>query len=155
MTIASSVPAVVDAVLALCARVLTGQVDSVSGSPVEVVDGELGTRVPNEFVQIVGVQGGQQSWAAVGRQRRNEAYAIVGMVRVYVGNDDQQYCRRRAFELFARLESGLDDDPFVGGVVNGSVQSSASDLRMGVTDHGGRAAELDFLLSVTTQLIAT
>lgn len=155
MTIRSSIPAVVNAVLSTVTNAIAGQVDNVSGSPAEVVDGELGTRVPNQFVQIIGVSGWQQSWAALGKSRRNESYDISGMVRVYVGSDDQQYCRQQVFDLYALVETALDNDPLLGGVVNGAVQVSAGDLRMGVTDAGGRAAELDFVLAVTTQLIAT
>jgi hypothetical protein len=155
VTIASSIPSVVTAVLSSLSTVVAGQVDNISSSPVEVVDGEVGTTIPNQFVQIIGVSSGQQSWGSVGKQRRNESYDIQGMVRVYVGSDDQAYCRQRCFDLYALIETALDNDPSLGGVVNGAIQASPLDLRMGVTDQGGRAAELDFTLSVTTQLIAT
>lgn len=155
MTIQSSIPTVVDAVLSAITTAVAGQVDNVSASPVVVVDGELGTSIPNQFVQVIGVTGWQQTPGAIGRDRRNETYGIPGMVRVYVGSDDQQYCRQQAFYLFALVETALDNDPSLGGVVNGSVQVAAGDMRMGVTDLGGRAVEIDFSLSVTTQLVAT
>lgn len=154
MTIASSVPTVVTAVLAAVTTAVTGQT-AASGSDVQVSDGELGTYVADEFVQIISVTGGRQEWGAIGKQRRNESYDINGMVRAYVGSEDQAYCRSRVFALFALIETAVDNDPQLGAVVNGSIQASPTDLRMGVTEHGGRAAELDFVLSVTTQLIAT
>ena len=154
MTIASSVPAVINAVLATITTALAGQVAS-SGQPVSVFDGELGTFVADEFLCIQGVSGGRQSWATIGKTRRTESYDIDGLVRVYIGNDDQAYCRTRAYALLAFVETALDNDPSVGGVVNGSVQISPVALRMGVTDVGGRAAELEFTLAVVTQLIAT
>lgn len=155
MTIRSSIPAVVAAVLSTISTAVAGQTDNIDSSPVEVVDGEVGTHVAAQYIQIIGVSGASQQWASVGKSRRNETYDITGTIRVYVGSDDQAYTRQRCFDLFALIETALDNDPFVGGVVNGSVQSVATDLRMGVTDSGGRAAELDFILPVVTQLIAS
>lgn len=155
MTIKSSIPAVITAVINACTSAVAGQVDNISSSPVEVVDGELGPRVPNQFVQILGVSNGQQVWGSIGTQRRNETYTVHGMVRVYVGSDDQAYCRQRTADLFALVETAVDSDPQLGAVVNGSIQASVTDVRWGVTDSGGRAAELDFVLAVVTQLIAT
>lgn len=154
MTIASSVPAVVTAILATVSTAMTGQV-AASGSAVQIADGELGPYVADEFVQIIGVSNGRQEWGSIGRQRRNESYEINGMVRAYVGGDDQAYCRSRVYALFALIETAVDNDPSLGSVVNGAIQAAPTDLRMGATEHGGRAAELDFTLSVTTQLIAT
>lgn len=154
MTIRSSVPAVVTAILSTFNTALAGQV-SQQGAGVLVIDGELGTNVPPEFVQIIGVANGMQSWAAIGQQRRNESYEVHGMVRVYIGGDDQAYCRQRCFDLLALIETSLDNDPQLGGVINGAAQFTATDMRMGVTDAGGRAAEVDFAIAVTTQLIAT
>lgn len=154
MTIRSSIPSVITAILLTTRTALAGAV-SQQGVPVLVIDGELGTNVPPEFVQIVGVTNGQQSWGAIGKQRRNESFEVHGMVRVYVGSDDQAYCRQRCFDLLALIETSLDNDPQLGGVINGAAEFSATDLRMGVTDAGGRAAEADFAIAVTTQLIAT
>ena len=154
MTIASSVPTVITAVLAAINTALTGQV-AVSGSPVAVVLGGLGTYVADEFVVLHGMTNGQQQWATIGKTRRDERYDLHGMVRVYVGNDDQSYCMVRADAIYALIETALNNDPSVGGAVNISVQPSMTDMRMDVTDVGGRAAELDFVLSVATQLIAT
>ena len=155
MTIRSSVPSVITAVLSMITTAVAGQVDSVNGGAVAVVDGELGTYVANEYVQIVGTTGGHQQWASIGTQRRDESYDITGLIRAYVGNDDQAHVRQRVYDLFALIETALDDDPQLGGVVNGTVEAVPVALDMGVTNLGGRAAELHFALSVTTQLIAT
>jgi hypothetical protein len=155
MTIRSSIPAVVTTVLSTVSSAISGQVDNVNGMPVDVIDGELLKYTAPQFVQIIGVSGWQQSPAVIGMERRKETYDIHGMVRVYVGSDDQAYCRQQAFDLYALVETALNNNPSLGGVVNGSVQVAAGDLRMGVSDGGGRAAEIDFTLSVTTQLIAT
>jgi hypothetical protein len=154
VTIRSSIPAVTTAALSAISSAIAGQVTQF-GQPVEVADGELGTYIADEFVQLIGVTGGRQTWAALGKQRRNEEYQLNGMIRCYVGNDDQAYVRQRCCDLFALIETALDNDPSLSGAVNGAVQAEANDMRWGVTDSGGRAAELDFTLSVVTQLIAT
>ena len=154
MTIRSSIPAVVTATLSMLTTAMTGQVSQL-GSPVTVIDGELGPNVPPEYVQVLGVSGGRQVWATIGKQRRDEHFDVVGMVRVYVGGDDQAYCRQRCYDLLALVETALDNDPSLSGATNIAAQFAATDLRMGVTDTGGRAAEVDFTISVSTQLIAT
>jgi len=154
VTIEASPPVVLAAVIQAATTALAGQV-AVSGSAVAVVEGEIGTYVADEYVVIHGLSNGSQKWGHIGTQRRDEKYTIHGLIRAYVGNEDQAYCRNRVFQLYDLLGSVLDTDPSVGAVVNESVQAEWTDLRMGVTDAGGRAAELDFQLPVSTQLIAT
>lgn len=154
MTIRSSIPATVTAVLSMLTTAVAGQM-SQQGSPVAVIDGELGTNIPPEYLQILGVSGGRQVWATIGKQRRDEHFDVVGMARVYIGGDDQAYARQRCYDLLALVETALDNDPSLSGVVNIAAQFTATDMRMGVTDIGGRAAEVDFVISVSTQLIAT
>ena len=151
-TIRSSIPSVYAAVLALTTSRLLKQAVG-GGGDVQVFDGELATYVPDEFVVLNGITNGRQAWGSIGTQRRNETFDINGMVRVWAGGDGQAGLRQRAFDIAAILESALDTDPFVGGVVNGTVQFTAGDVRFGVQDDG-RFCELDFFLSCVTQLIA-
>ena len=150
-TIRSAIPSVVTAVLTtLGAQLATS---GPGGMPVPVFDGEPSSNVPDEFVIVVGVVNGHQQWGSVGTQRRNETFDIDGMVRVWAGGDNQATLRQRCFDLLLLVESALDNDPFVSGAVNGTVQFSASTARWGPID-GGRYCEGDFTLAVVTQLIA-
>lgn len=149
--IRSSIPSVVTATLAMIGTQLatTGP----GGSPIPVFDGEPSSNVPDEFVIILGVSNSHQVWGSIGQQRRNEVYDVDGMVRVWAGGDNQSPLRQRVYDLLALVETALDNDPFLSGTVNGTVQFSASDPRWGPIDTG-RYCEVDFTLSVVTQLIA-
>ena len=149
--IRSSIPSVFSAVLALLTSKLAKQ--GVGGGDVMVFDGELATYVPDEFIVLTSITSGRQSWGSIGTQRRNEAYDINGTARVWAGGDGQAPLRQRAFDLLALVESAVDTDPTVSNSVNGVVQFQAGDVRFGVQDTG-RYCEVDFSLSVATQLIA-
>ena len=152
MTLQASVPAVVTAILAATTTAVAGQT-SAAGSPVQVIDGELGTYVADEYIQIIGAAGAQ-ALASVGNLWRDEDYTIQGLIRVYVGGDDTAYTRNRAFALLALLEQSLTADRSLGGllVLPGMAQLGRFDLRNGVTSKGGRASELAFEIDVHNQI---
>ena len=149
--IRSAIPAVYTAVLAMLTAKMVQQ--AAGGGNVQVFDGELATYTPDEFVVLSGISNGRQSWGSIGTQRRNETFDINGMVRCWAGGDSQALQRQRIFDLLALIESALDTDPSVGGVVNGTVQITAGIVRFGVQDDG-RYCEADFYLTVANQLIA-
>ena len=151
MTIRSAIPTVTNAALSMLTTQLAkaGQ----GGQPLEVFDGEPSSNVPDEFVLLSSAFNGRQSWGAIGTQRRNETFDLNGMIRVWAGGDSQAPLRQRCFDLLALVETAVDNDPFLSGSVNGTVQFTANDASWGALDTG-RYCEVTFTLSVVTQLIA-
>jgi hypothetical protein len=150
---ASSIPAVIDAVLAM----LRGRAEL--AAPVEVFDGFPRRPIDNmDFVAIGGkaepVADGTQDAVVLGNRRRDETYTV----RVYCsssrGTADQKVTRDRAFTLMGVVEDALRTDPTLGGrvmsaQVGGRVALEQTEAE---TADAGSFAEVSFDVSVRARI---
>lgn len=136
---ASSIPAAVDALLALAGSQLPN---------VQIVEGELGTYVAAEQFIVLDVIGEEQP-ATIGPipRRFNEAYGITCLVRTYAGDMDMKTRRARALTMKDAIRDALAADPSLAGAVS-SAYVAAFTLRTGITDKGGSASEVEFTVHV-------
>lgn len=69
-----------------------------------------------EFVWL-GDADGDQQWAAIGHQRREEDYQVTVTIFAAKEGTDQQATTERAFAMAAAIETQLRSDPTVAGAV--------------------------------------
>lgn len=98
-------------------------------SGVKVYDGYLVSDDPGDFL-MVGVEDpnsdqgatsaeGQQQWADLGANRRNETGTVTCVALSWNGNGDQAAARAAVKAITDAVEADLRSDPNLGGVVPG------------------------------------
>lgn len=133
---------------------------SSAGDPsVKVTDGFPRFSVVNTDLIAVGgkaepTASGEQTTAALGNRRREERYTIRVACSSSRGGDDQKAVRDRAFALMALVETGVRDDPTLGGAVMvaqiaGSIDLIQTDAE---TAPDGVFAEVSFDVSVQARI---
>lgn len=127
MSTASTIPAAIDAAVALCKRVAAGITDAPSGKPVAVIDGP--TKHTAQTVIAVahpggGVQTGatpalaaQQAISGLVLGQDTESYAIGCLVETTAGNLGYQRLREVAFGIVDAIVDELALDQTLGRVV--------------------------------------
>jgi hypothetical protein len=156
----SSIPAVVDAVLAML------RARPELAAPVEVWDGFPRRAITD--IDLVAVGGkdeptadGTQDAVTLGNRRRDETYTL----RVYCSSSrgtgapgplgaDQKVTRDRAFALMAAAEAGLRADPTLGGLVISAQVGGRTALQQTDADTApdGSFAEVSFDVSVRARI---
>jgi hypothetical protein len=155
--VTSRIPATIDALLAACraSTDLTG---------VQVVDGPPPnwTLLANVDVLYVGGSpddigsgaAGEQDFAQLGAQRRDERFLIAVTADCWNGNADMKAARDRAFTLMAAVEKilrGPGGDPSLGGAVLYSDVAGPIDYRPQQMQDGA-GVRLVFNVRARTQL---
>lgn len=138
---AASIPAAITALLSVATSALPN---------VQIVEGELGEYVAAEQFILLDVIG-QDEPATTGQPRRfNEAYGITCLVRTYAGNQDFAARRTRACAMYEAVRDGILTDPSLGNVVL-EARTETYNLRTGITDKGGSASEMEFVVHISNQ----
>lgn len=146
----SSIPAVIDALLAVARTALPG---------VEVFDGFPRRPIDNiDFVAVGGksepVADGTQDAVVIGNRRRDETYTVRFYCSSSKGTPTQKATRDRVFELMAAVESGVRNDPTLGGLVmsaqvGGRVSLQQTDID---TADAGSFAEVSFDITIRARV---
>ena len=115
----SSVPAVIDYLLATCRALPIVKVPS---APISVFDGFPGPTIPDEFIAIGGGStptiAGPEKWAAIGALKRDEDYLVEIAIASYAGGSSdsnnpsdysnaQKTARDRAFTIWSAVDGAL------------------------------------------------
>lgn len=126
MTVRTScVPAVIDYLVS------TFQAASTLGAatpPVAVYDGPVTTAAPAQLVLWVGINDpdsvaapigaeSQQEWVGVGARQRNEYITVNCVAEAWAGGTDVRTMRLAAYGIVAAVETLLQADPTLGGLV--------------------------------------
>lgn len=114
----SAIPAAIPALVAMAERVLP--VDA-QGDAVQVMDGPVAEWPEQEYVAI-GLSphdfDNPGTRAAAGLEASLDDAEVIGMARVWSGDDDIAALRARAYELFDALVAGTEADNRLGGAVD-------------------------------------
>lgn len=136
----SRTPAVIDALVTLCAAAPT-----LVG--VTVVDGPFTTNLADPDVLFVGdtargdpAANAQQTWAGLGAQRRDQIVEVVLTAVSRAGETVMKPRRDRAYEIVAAVEDAMRADPTLGGVVIAAGAGTAESLDQAQTPQGAYAA---------------
>lgn len=141
----SSVPAVLDD---LAARLPL----RLGLSDVKVFTSPQGDNTPDEAIVFIGVDGDQE-FAALGRDKRNERYDINGGIWIQKPGADEETAvaaRNRAYAILGELENELRAVPTLNGIVI-TIELKGHDLNQGATQKDRRVA-LDFRLHVFARI---
>lgn len=109
----STVPAVLDALVALTARVAPG-VQVIDSQPLEVEQDFIAIGFDEDGADAVEVV---QTTGQLKGPRDREQYNVACLISAWSGDTDPKPVRDRAFELAGLLNGGLKADPRLGGLV--------------------------------------
>lgn len=153
MTTPSSIPAVIDALVATFAAVLDASIVN-DGPGATVPDGPLmvyvGVDNPDDEGPIVAAESDQE-WAALGHAQRDETITVHNVIRAWNGDADQKVARDLVFATMATVAASIQSDPTLGGIALYALGISSSTLRQW-QDGQGAGASLDFTVTVRARI---
>lgn len=132
----STVPDVMDALYDDLVSLTTGGGQGHGTPPLQGVRINYGPALPDpgrESVNILGVEG-EQVWASLGKQAKDEIYVITILVIVIREGQQTKEAVERAYAITAELEQLLRENPSLGGACRVAALDSPFDLEVGASD---------------------